>query len=192
MSTTTFQPIHLGFNENGFNTKIHNLQSGIAADINAAIKEIQELGLKPTDAQLRAIFQDQDPNPDDFLGKHFNKVASKFERERNIAEYCNEIDLIRHRASQGTDFQREIYFIHFSKGKAEISEAAKETFKKEFSQTLNSARAKELHDLYQAAFEANQSLLSKMNETGMVHFHHLFSLDSNWNLQTKNFDFNKL
>ena len=95
MSTTKeFKKIVLGFDEAGFASKMTSLENGIITRLNTAIESLEELDLKMTDAQLSAYFRNKDLNPGDILIKHFNKVPSKFERERLIEEYRNELHYI--------------------------------------------------------------------------------------------------
>lgn len=194
MSTTKeFKKIVLGFDEAGFASKMTSLENGIITRLNTAIESLEELDLKMTDAQLSAYFRNKDLNPGDILIKHFNKVPSKFERERLIEEYRNELHYIMRYASSDNHHENELQYVQFKNGKAELNPEAVEKLKAGFYRTLDSERAKFIHDLHEDIFSKTEKLLEFLREKhAFAKYHDLFEMDQEWNLRKPKFDYNKL
>ena len=83
--------------------------------------------------------------------------------------------------------------MQFKNGKAELNPEAVEKLKAGFYRTLDSERAKFIHDLHEDIFSKTEKLLEFLREKhAFAKYHDLFEMDQEWNLRKPKFDYNKL
>ncbi|MCG7281763.1 hypothetical protein MHJ94_10720 [Chryseobacterium taklimakanense] len=193
MKTEKFEPINLGTDQNAYNNRLSHIEWNTVRKINTSIESIEELGFKLDNKALQDFFVSGDITLAGQLQEHFKDIPSKFERQRLIDEYREELESIYRYASNHNSFNADILLLRFAKGRSEISPEAKEKLKMQYSRTLDTKRAKELHDLHDEIFQKTAKLLELLRQvTPLAKYHDLFEMDQSWNLKKPDFDYNRL